>query len=99
MRIIAEQKANEEKDRVISDQKRRAFSHHKEDLTTQITQNSAVKKQQRLDFLEEGRKMRMGQADEILKLETIKMNKLQQMKQIGIIDKYAGTLAKKKIAI
>ena len=93
-RIIIEQKASEERDRSIADQKRRAFSHHKEDLTTQINQNSAIKKQHRLDYLEEGRKMRMNQADEILKLETIKMNKLQQMKQIGIIDKYAGSLAK-----
>ena len=41
----------------------------------------------------------MGQADEILKLETIKMNKLQQMKNIGISDKYAGELAKKKIQL
>ena len=98
-RIILEQKASEERDRSIADQKRRAFSHHKEDLTTQINQNSAIKKQHRLDYLEEGRKMRMNQADEILKLETIKMNKLQQMKQIGISDKYAGSLVKQKIKI
>lgn len=58
-----------------------------------------MKKQLRLDFMEEGRKMRMNQADEILKLETIKMNKLQAMKMIGISDKYTGELAKKKIQI
>ena len=43
--------------------------------------------------------MRMNQADEILKLETIKMNKFQAMKQIGISDKYTGQLLKKKIQI
>lgn len=72
---------------------------HRDDLTKQMTQNSAVKKQQRLDYLEEGRKMRMGQADEILKLESIKMNKLQQMKAIGISDKYTIELAKKKVTL
>ena len=64
------------KEQQINDQKRRAFNQHREDLNLQIQQNSAQKKQQRLDFLEEGRKMRMNQADEILKLETIKQNKL-----------------------
>ena len=48
---------------------------HKEDVTLQIKQNSDMKKQHRLDFLEEGRKMRLNQADEILKLETIRNNK------------------------
>ena len=43
--------------------------------------------------------MRMNQADEILKLETIKMNKFQAMKQIGINDKYSGQLLKKKIQL
>jgi len=36
-------------------------------------------------------------ADEILKLETIKDNKLNQMKTIGINDKYQYDLKSKKI--
>jgi len=39
--------------------------------------NSDTKKQHRQDFLEEGRKMRVNQADEVLKLETIKSKKIQ----------------------
>jgi hypothetical protein len=35
-RIILEQKATEEKERMINDQKKRAFNHHKEDVTHQI---------------------------------------------------------------
>jgi hypothetical protein len=49
--------------------------------------------------LEEGRKIRVAQADEILKLETIKQNKMNQMRQMGISDKYQSELNKKKIGI
>ena len=41
-----------------------------------MNNNSDIKKQVRLDYLEEGRVIRMQQADEVLKLETIKKNKL-----------------------
>ena len=57
---------------------------HKEDLKLQIMSNSDVKKQSRLDYLEEGRQLRVAQADEILKLETIKANKLNELKGYGI---------------
>ena len=57
---------------------------HKEDLKLQMMSNSDVKKQSRLDYLEEGRQLRVAQADEILKLETIKANKLNELKNYGI---------------
>jgi hypothetical protein len=41
----------------------------------------------------------MAQADEILKLETIKQNKLAMLGNIGISAKYQAELQKKKIAI
>ena len=49
--------------------------------------------------MEEGRKIRQKLADEVLKLETIKANKLGQLKKSGIEDKYAMDLAAKKIKI
>lgn len=61
--------------------------------------NSDAKKQSRLDYLEEGRQLRVAQADEILKLETIKTNKLNELKGYGINDKYLGELSRHKIAI
>ena len=63
----------------------------------QIDHNAEEKKQEKLDYLEEGRKVRQKMADEILKLETIKDNKLNQMKTIGINDKYQTDLKSKKI--
>lgn len=41
--------------------------------------------------------MRVAQADEILKLEGIKAAKLNNMKNIGIHEKYMAELARKKI--
>lgn len=60
--------------------------------------NSDTKKQHRQDFLEEGRKMRVNQADEVLKLETIKSKKIQLLQDLGIQGKYMGGLERKKIA-
>ena len=57
-----------------------------------------MKKQQRADYLEEGRKLRLAKADEILKLETIKTNKLNNLQRLGIEDKYLSELERKKVA-
>lgn len=98
-RIINEQKESEERERRINDQKTQSFVRHKNDVQLQIQSNSEIKKQQRQDYLEEGRRVRMAQADEILKLETIKQNKLAMLGTIGISSKYQAELQKKKIAI
>ena len=63
----------------------------------QISINAERKKQERLDYLEEGRKVRQRIEDERMKVEGIKAQKLQQLKEIGIADKYQADLAKKRI--
>jgi len=42
--------------------------------------------------------MRVYQADEVLKLETIKSNKIQLLEDLGVEGKYMSGLARKKIA-
>ena len=54
----------------------------------QIGINAEVKKQHRLDYLEEGRKVRQKLEDERLKVEGIKAGKLAGLQQLGIADKY-----------
>ena len=54
----------------------------------QIGINAEQRKQDRLDYLEEGRKVRQRIEDERLKVERIKGQKLQGLKDIGIADKY-----------
>jgi len=66
-------------------------------IKAQIQNKDEMKKQQRQDQLEEGRRMRMGQADEILKLQSIKSNKLRGLKNLSIPDKYLSDLERHKI--
>ena len=63
----------------------------------QIGINADCKKQERLDYLEEGRKVRQKIEDERLKVEGIKAQKLQGLREIGIADKYQADLSKKRI--
>lgn len=63
----------------------------------QIQQNSEKKKQDRLDFLEEGKKIRQRLEDERMKVEGIKQRKMNELNDLGISDKYKAELAKKKI--
>ena len=66
-------------------------------LSTQITTNADGVKQARLDYLEEGRKVRQRIENERLKVENIKKAKQDSLVQIGIADKYQADLAKKRI--
>jgi hypothetical protein len=59
--------------------------------------NSESKKQHRLDYLEEGRKVRQRIEDERLKVEGIKKQKLQGLVALGIEGKYQADLSKKRI--
>lgn len=66
-------------------------------FSTQITTNADGTKQARLDYLEEGRKVRQKIENERLKVENIKKSKQDSLVQIGIADKYQADLAKKRI--
>ena len=59
--------------------------------------NGEVGKQERLDYLEEGRKVRQRIEDERLKVERIKKSKLDGLVGLGIEGKYQADLAKKRI--
>ena len=66
-------------------------------FSDQIGINEEVRKQDRLDYLEEGRKVRQRIEDERLKVERIKADKLNGLKELGIADKYQADLSKKRI--
>ena len=74
-----------------------AFFYRPLSYSDQIGMNAEVKKQQRLDYLEEGRKVRQKIEDERVKVEKIKAKKLGDLKDIGIADKYQADLSKKRI--
>ena len=66
-------------------------------MRSQIQQINEVVKQDRLDYLEEGRLVRQKLESDRLKVEKIKYRKLNELKGLGIDEKYQADLAKKKI--
>jgi len=97
MRIIQQQKEDRLKEGEIDGEKKNILTEHSKQLRAQIQQNEEVRKQERLDYLEEGRLVRQKQDSEKRKLESIRQRKLGELKEIGINDKYKAELAKKKI--
>ena len=59
--------------------------------------NTEVKKQDRLNYLKEGKRVRNKLAEDRMKIESIKARKLEEIGQLGIEEKYRTELAKKKI--
>lgn len=97
LRIIERQKEDEMKERALEDEKKNALKAHANVIRKQIEKNTEVKKQERLDYLEEGKRVRQKLEDERLKVEQIKQQKLAGIQQLGIEPKYQTELAKKKI--
>lgn len=88
LKVIEEHKRAEEEERLIDDQKKMHLRNHADTIRCQIRDNAETGKQTRLDYLEEGRKVRQRLEDERLKVEGIKSKKLNGLKDIGIEDKY-----------
>lgn len=63
----------------------------------QIGSNTDTKKQDRMDYLEEGRRMRQKMEEDKKKLEFIKERKLGELKKMNISEKYVGELSKTKV--
>ena len=93
----------------ISNKKRRELSKTTQPLSgknsstiviwfrSQITKNSQMTQQERLDYLEEGKKVRQKLEEDRLKVEGIKQRKLNELQSLGVEQKYQYELAKKKI--
>lgn len=97
MRIIHKQKEVEEQERRIEEEKKEILKKHSQQLRSQIQVNDEKGKQERMDYLEEGRKVRQKIEEEKRKIEAIKQKKLNELNNLEIPDKYKAELAKKKI--
>jgi len=72
LNIIQKQKEIEEQERLIEEEKKEVLKKHSYQLRTQIQLNDEKSKQDRLDYLEEGRKVRQKIDEERRKIEAIK---------------------------
>lgn len=97
LRIIERQKAEEQKERELEEEKKRQLRNHADVVRAQISKNQQLTEQQRLDYLEEGKKVRQKLEEDRQKLEAIKQQKLNNIAELGIEKKYQYELAKKKI--
>lgn len=97
LKVIDRQRLEEDSERRMDLEKHASLRVHSQAIKDQILMNSETKKQQKLDYLEEGRKVRQKLEEEKMKVEGIKQRKLGELKKLGIHDKYQHDLAKKKI--
>lgn len=85
-------------ERKIEEEKKNALIQHATKIRAQISTNEATKKQDRLDYLEEGRKVRENIQNERTKINDIKQAKIDELKNIGIDNKYLYELQKKTVS-
>lgn len=97
LRIVQQQKEERVREQQVGDQQKNILHEHSKQLRAQIQQKEEIKKQERLDYLEEGKIVRQEQEAQKRKLEHIKQKKLEEMGSLGIPDKYKADLAKKKV--
>ncbi len=65
----------------------------------QIAANEEKKRLEKLEWEEEGRKLRQKVADDMLKLETIKERKVKAMQESGLDGRYNMDLKKMKLDV
>ena len=82
----------------MEEQKRLALLTHADKIRNQISDNENVKKQDRLDYLEEGRKVREKIENERQKIQQIQNAKINELKNHGIDKKYLYDLQKKTVS-
>ena len=97
MSQIHKQKMFEAAEKKVEEEKAVARKVNEKAVRAQISDKEELKKQERIDYLEEGKKVRQRIEDERLKVEGIKGEKLQGIKDLGIAEKYMADLSKKKI--
>ena len=98
MNQIQKQKQIEAQEKKIEEEKRNALVNHSKKIREQISNNEGVKKQERLDYLEEGRKVRENIQAERDKIKAIQAAKLEELRNNNIDSKYMYELQKKTVS-
>merc|ERR1712086_1101124 len=98
-RILEVQILQEDAERTKNADEKRTRYKHCAELREQIAAREDQALQDRQAFLEEGNQVRRGIAAERAKLEGIKAKKIEELKKVGVPQKYWSELARKKISV
>merc|ERR1711934_509705 len=96
-RIVHVQREAEAVEVEKEDQMMEARYKHRRDVQEQIAKNEAGRRQERLDYLEEGRKLRKEIEKEKSHLHDIKSRKIHEMRDAGVPEKYLTELMRHKV--
>lgn len=98
MHQIQKQKQVELQERKVEEDRKQALIDHSFKIRGQIAINEDLKKQDRLDFLEQGRKVREKIDMEREKIKDIQQAKIEELKEAGIDNKYLYEINKKTVS-
>merc|ERR1712151_1203319 len=98
-RIIQVQLQQEEAERQRQAEEKAMRVQHASELRNQIGAREEKALQERRNFLEEGNTVRATIGSERKKLEKIKSRKIDELKKVGVPEKYWAELARKKISL
>eukprot|EP00292_Cryptomonas_paramecium_P033604 CAMPEP_0113680258 /NCGR_PEP_ID=MMETSP0038_2-20120614/11196_1 /TAXON_ID=2898 /ORGANISM="Cryptomonas paramecium" /LENGTH=510 /DNA_ID=CAMNT_0000598573 /DNA_START=67 /DNA_END=1599 /DNA_ORIENTATION=- /assembly_acc=CAM_ASM_000170 len=93
-RILGVQKLAELKQREVENEQRAQKLAHKAKLQEQIAAQNESRQRQRQEFLDEGAKVRYEVERERKRIEAIKQNKVSELRQAGVPEKYLAELSK-----
>jgi len=98
-RIIHNQKMERDVELKAELERQQMVKQHAGQLKKQIAVNEEKQKQDKRGYLEEGKKIKDKLTAEKKLLENIKSEKLGELQDLGIPEKYQAELAKKKIIV
>ena len=96
-RIVKAQLEEIEKERRIEEDKKKKLYENTKDLKKLIKLKEEKERLQSREILEDGRKMKQNRDDWRLRMEKIKQQKIQDLKNLGVQQKYIADLEKYKI--
>lgn len=98
MNQIQKQKQTEAMEKKVEEEKKKALVEHQKKIQAQIATNESLKKQDRLDYLEEGKKVRESIQADRDKIKDIQAAKINELGNLGIDNKYMYELQKKTVS-
>lgn len=99
LRIIRAQREEEERERKEAERQEKSRKAYCNEVVSQIHENEVCHRKEREAFLAEADLIRQKNNAELKMLERVKQKKIEQLKKIGVPEKYQTELCRKKIVV